>query len=258
MDVVIIEDEPRAAQLLEHLIKESDPSMEVIAKLGSVRQSLAWLKENQHPKLIFMDIQLGDGNSFQLFDQVEISCPIIFTTAYNEFALRAFKVNSIDYLLKPIVKEDLKISIEKFKRVHRVEPPTGQGNQSTFLENISMAMAMITKKYKGRFVIKVGEHLRAIESSEILFFYSLEKVTFAQTRDGRKHIIDFTMEQLEEVIDPARFFRINRKYIVATDSIQDMISFFNSRLRLVLKTSDDKEIIVAREKIKEFKDWLDR
>ena len=107
-------------------------------------------------------------------------------------------------------------------------------------------------------MIKVGEHLRAIESSEILFFYSLEKVTFAQTRDGRKHIIDFTMEQLEEVIDPARFFRINRKYIVATDSIQDMISFFNSRLRLVLKTSDDKEIIVAREKIKEFKDWLDR
>jgi len=161
-------------------------------------------------------------------------------------------VNSIDYILKPIDKIDLQRAIQKFNKLG------GLTIQSQMMENISKAMEMLAKKYKSRFVIKVGEHLRSVETSEILFFFSQEKVTMAQTREGRKHIIDFTMDQLQEMVDSSRFFRISRKYLVATDSIQDMISHTNSRLRLVLKTSDDKDIIVARERVQEFKDWLDR
>jgi DNA-binding LytR/AlgR family response regulator len=252
ISVLIVEDEPQAANRLENLIGEVDPEIKVLAKLDSIKQSVKWITENQSPSLIFLDIQLGDGISFDIFDKVDVSCPVIFTTAYNEYALKAFKVNSIDYLLKPIDKQELKTAIDKFKKI-------GPGNASNkMMESISSAMAMLTKKYKSRFLIKVGEHLRYIETSEILFFFSLEKTTFAQTRDGRKHIVDYTMEQLEGILDPARFFRISRKYTVASDSIQDMISFTNSRLRLVLSTSDDKEIIVARERVQEFKEWLDR
>jgi DNA-binding LytR/AlgR family response regulator len=252
ISALIVEDEPQAAHRLESLIGEINSEIKVLAKLDSVKQCVKWVTENPLPSLIFLDIQLGDGISFDIFDKVEISCPVIFTTAYNEYALKAFKVNSIDYLLKPIDKQELKTAIDKFKKF-------GPGSDgSKMMESISSAMAMLTKKYKARFVIKVGEHLRYIETSEILFFFSLEKTTFAQTRDGRKHIVDYTMEQLEGILDPARFFRISRKYTVASDSIQDMISFTNSRLRLVLKTSDDKDIIVARERVQEFKGWLDR
>ena len=250
--ILVIEDEPQAAQRLETLIKELMPTWNISARLDSVKQSVQWFKKNGHPALVFMDIQLGDGLSFEIFEQVEVTCPVIFTTAYNEYAIQAFKVNSIDYILKPIDKIDLQRAIQKFNKLG------GLTIQSQMMENISKAMEMLAKKYKSRFVIKVGEHLRSVETSEILLFFIQEKVTMAQTREGRKHIIDFTMDQLQEMVDSSRFFRISRKYLVATDSIQDMISHTNSRLRLVLKTSDDKDIIVARERVQEFKDWLDR
>lgn len=252
MEVVIIEDEPLAAQRLEKLIGEVDTDMKVSVKLGSVKQSVQWLQQHTQPSLIFMDIQLGDGISFEIFDQVDVSCPVIFVTAYNEYALKAFKVNSLDYILKPIDRAELQAAIDKFKRMNRTGP------QFQMMESISIAMGMLTKKYKSRFVIKVGEHLRSVETVDILFLFSLEKATFAQTRDGRKHIVDYSMDQLEGVLDPTRFFRISRRYFVASDSIQDMISFTNSRLRLVLRTSEDQEIIVARERVQEFKAWLDR
>ena len=252
MEVVIIEDEPLAAQHLEKLMGEVDADMRVSVKLGSVRQSVQWLQQHTPPSLIFMDIQLGDGISFEIFEQVDVSCPVIFITAYDEYALKAFKVNSIDYILKPIDRAELQAAIDKFKRMNRTGP------QSQMMESISIAMGMLTKKYKSRFVIKVGEHLRSVETVDILFLFSLEKATFAQTRDGRKHIVDYSMDQLEGVLDPTRFFRISRRYIVASDSIQDMISFTNSRLRLVLRTSEDQEIIVARERVQDFKAWLDR
>jgi DNA-binding LytR/AlgR family response regulator len=251
INVLIVEDEPQAAQRLESLISEIDPEMKVLAKLESIKQSVKWLQQNRSPALIFMDIQLSDGISFELFDQIEITCPVIFTTAYNEYALKAFKVNSIDYILKPIDKSELQQAIEKFKKILLPASPT------KMMEGISLAMEMLTKKFKNRFIIKVGEHLKSVETVDILFFFSLDKATFAQTRDGRKHVLDFTIDQLEGILDPSRFFRINRKYMVASDSIQDMISYTNSRLRLTLKTSDDKEIIVARERVQEFKEWLD-
>lgn len=254
MKVLLIEDEPQAAQRLEKLVKAIVPAVVILAKIDTVKNAVEWLKSNLAPDLILMDIQLADGISFSIFDQCEVKSPVIFTTAYDEYALKAFKVNSIDYILKPVDEAELRTAIQKFQKL------AGSKNSAPdkMLESIGLAVQMLMKKYKERFVIKVGEHLKSVEVADILFFFSLEKTTFAQTRDGRKHILDFTIEQLDGLINPNRFFRINRKYLVAADSIQDMISYTNSRLKLVLKTSDDSDVIVARERVQEFKDWLDK
>lgn len=253
MNVLIIEDEPQAAERLASLVTTLKPDAKVLARIDSVKRSVEWIKSNPPVDLIFMDIQLADGLSFEIFEKVEVRSPIIFTTAYNEYALKAFKVNSIDYILKPVDKDELAAAFAKYENL--VRSPVDSGKM---MESISYAMQMLTKKYKERFVLKVGEHLKSVEVTDILFFFSLEKTTFAQTKDGRKHILDFTLDQLEELLNPSRFFRINRKHIIAVDSIHDMISHVNSRLKLVLKTSDDDDIIVARERVQEFKDWLDR
>ncbi len=251
MKILLIEDEPQAAQRLEKLTKSIVPEAIILASIDSVKKAVSWLNSNAAPDLILMDIQLADGISFSIFDQCEVKSPVIFTTAYDAYALKAFKVNSIDYILKPVDEAELRTALKKYQTL---TAPA----QNKLLESIGQAMNMLTKKYKERFIVKVGEHLKSIESKEILFFFSLEKTTFAQTMDGRKHILDFTMDQLEEMLNPGDYFRINRKYLVHAQSIQDMISYTNSRLKLRLKTSDDTDIIVARERVQEFKDWLDR
>jgi DNA-binding LytR/AlgR family response regulator len=253
MEVLIIEDEPLAAQRMEKLLKEVRPNWNIVHKIESVKRSVEWLKANPAPHLILMDIQLADGLSFQIFDQVNVTSPVVFTTAYDEYALKAFKVNSIDYILKPVDKDEL---INAFAKLDGLRE--SKMSSQNMMESITQAMQMLTRKYKERFVVKVGEHLKSVEVADVLFFFSLEKTTFAQTKDGRKHILDFTIDQLEGLTNPDRFFRINRKYVIAVDSIQDMISHVNSRLKLVLKTSDDSDVIVARERVQEFKDWLDR
>ncbi len=252
MKVLIIEDEPLAAERLGNLVRELHDEIQLVATLDSVQRSVVWLSQNT-VDLIFMDIQLADGLSFEIFEEVEIRTPVIFTTAYNEYALKAFKVNSIDYILKPIDKEELTAAYKKYQTL--TQQPAAPAKM---LESIGYAMQMLTKKYKERFVIKVGEHLKSVEVKEILFFFSLEKTTFAQTKDGRKHILDFTLDQLEGLLDPAQYFKINRKYIVSMAGVQDMISHTNSRIKLILKTSDDADVIVARERVQEFKEWLDK
>jgi DNA-binding LytR/AlgR family response regulator len=252
MNILIIEDEPHAAERLISLIKQQMP-VNVLAELDTITRSVAWLQKNPAPDLIFMDIQLADGISFQIFEQVKVKTPVIFTTAYNEYALKAFKVNSIDYLLKPIDAEELQVALTKWKSL--TAPITAPDKM---MESIAYAMQMLTKKYKERFVLKVGEHLRTVEVEDVLFFYSQEKTTFAHTKDSRKSILDFTLDQLEELLDPRSFFRINRKYIIAISALQDMIHHTNSRLKVKLKGSDDSDIIVARERVQDFKDWLDR
>jgi DNA-binding LytR/AlgR family response regulator len=252
MKILIIEDEPQAAQRLENVLIELEPGAVIVDKLDSIKRSVKWLKSNEAPDVVFMDIQLADGLSFEIFDQHEISSPVIFTTAYNEYALKAFKVNSIDYILKPVDKTELKAALEKLRRL------TGQSSQSKILEGIGHAMKMLTKKYKERFMVKVGEHLKTIDVDNILYFYSQEKTTFCFTSENRSLILDFTLDQLEELLDPAFFFRINRKYMINSKSILDIISHTNSRLKLNLKGSQDNDIIVARERVQEFKDWLDR
>lgn len=253
MKVLIIEDEPQAAQRLENLIKGLIPHVEILDKIDSVKRAVSWISANPKPDLIFMDIQLADGISFLIFEQCQILSPVIFVTAYDAYALKAFKVNSIDYILKPVDKDELSAALKKFETLSGNDVKT-----KTVLANIDQAMQMLTKKFKTRFMIKVGEHLRTIEVSNILYFFSQDKATFCYTTDNRQLILDYTLEQLEEMIDPAVFFRINRKFLVAAQSIQDIISYTNSRLKLVVKGSADNDIIVARERVQEFKDWLDR
>jgi DNA-binding LytR/AlgR family response regulator len=251
--VLIIEDEPQAIKRLETLVEDLIPGSTILAKIDSVKGSVTWLRDNSPPDLIFMDIQLADGISFQIFEQCQVKSPVIFTTAYDAYALKAFKVNSIDYILKPVDKDDMERALKKLNSLTQ-----GKDHSTEMLANIGEAVKLLTRKYKTRFVLKVGEHLKSIEVSDIQYFFSLEKATFAKIADGRKHILDFTLDQLEEVVDPEHFFRINRKYIVSAPAIQDMVSYTNSRLKLVLKGSDDSDIIVSRERVQEFKDWLDR
>jgi DNA-binding LytR/AlgR family response regulator len=253
MRVLIIEDEPQASQRMETLILELIPRAQILDSIDSVKKSVQWFKTNPAPDLVLMDIQLADGTSFQIFEQCEVKCPVIFTTAYDEYALKAFKVNSIDYILKPVDKQELQAALQKLESLTNSKEGTRK-----LLDSIEEVVQKLNKKYKERFVIKVGEHLRTIEVKDILYFFSQEKATFCHTTDNRNHILDFTLEQLEELIDPLTYFRVNRKYFVRSESIQDIISYSNSRLKLALRDSQDNEVIVARERVQEFKQWLDR
>ncbi|MEJ7646488.1 MAG: LytTR family DNA-binding domain-containing protein [Chryseolinea sp.] len=252
MRVLIIEDEPLAAARVEKLAKEINSEVIILEKIDSVAAAVAWLTKNTSPDLILMDIQLADGMSFQIFERCNVSAPVIFITAFDEYAIKAFKVNGIDYILKPVDKDELSNAFKKLDNLSRPKV-THQ-----MLESMMNSMQAMTKNYRERFVIKVGEHLRTVALVDILYLYSLDKITFAQVNDGRKYIFDFTMDQLEAMVDPARFFRINRKYLVSLEAIQDMITHTNSRLKLILKSSDDTDIIVARERVLEFKGWLER
>ena len=253
MKILIIEDEPQAAQRLETLVRELLPTAQVLDKIDSVKKSVQWFRNNAAPDLALMDIQLADGTSFQIFEQCEVKCPVIFTTAYDEYALKAFKVNSIDYILKPVDKNELQGAMKKLETLTNSADGTKR-----LLNSIGEVVQKLSKKYKERFVIKVGEHLRTIEVKDILYFHSQDKATFCCTTDNRNHILDFTLEQLEEMIDPLVYFRVNRKYFVRAEAIQDIISYTNSRLKLVLRNSTDNDVIVARERVQEFKQWLDR
>lgn len=253
MKILIIEDEAQAAQRLEKLVTELIPDARILAKIDTVKKAVNWFNSNAAPDLVLMDIQLADDISFSIFELCEVRSPVIFTTAYDEYALQAFKVNSIDYILKPVDRDELNKALRKFYQL--------TGNESgtkDMLSNIGKAVQMLMKKYKTRFVIKVGEHLKTVEVGAIRYFYSQEKATFCVTDENRNFILDYTLEQLEEMMDPNQFFRVNRKYLVGSAAIQDIISYTNSRLRLVLKGSQDNDIIVARERVQEFKTWLDR
>lgn len=253
MNILIIEDEELAASRLEKLVKELIPSAIILDRIDTVTRAVVFFKSNPAPDLTLMDIQLADGISFEIFQQCDVKSPVIFTTAYDEYALRAFKVNSIDYILKPVDREEFRLAIDKFRRLRSAD-----GIGPDVLQNIQETINLLTRKYKTRFVIKVGEHLRTVEIKNIDYFFSQEKTTFCCTNDNRKIIIDFTMEQLEDMVDPALYYRINRKYLVSAGAINDIITYTNSRLRLVLKNSQDSDIIVAREKVQDFKSWLDK
>jgi two-component system, LytTR family, response regulator len=252
MKVLIIEDEKHAADHIAKLIGDCDSSFEVIQVLGSVKKSVEWFNQNPQPDLLFMDIQLSDGLSFDIFKQCAITTPVIFTTAYDEYAIQAFKLNSIDYLLKPISPEELGTAIEKFKNT-RLNLPAGFD-----LKSVDKVVKLLTREFKNRFLIKVGEHIRFIQVEDILYFNSLEKATFLQTTANKSYPIDYSLDEIESLVDTSKFFRISRKYIVSIESINDIISFSNSRLKLKLKNCSDNEIIVSREKVQSFKAWLDK
>jgi DNA-binding LytR/AlgR family response regulator len=249
MNCLIVEDEKVAAERLTGLIKKYNPSVDITEIVQSVKKAVQWLNTHQAPDLIFMDIQLSDGLSFEIFEQTIIKTPVIFTTAYDEYALKAFKVNSIDYLLKPIDHGELKNAIEKFKENNSPKeiPP----------QVFDSIMHSLTKNYKNKFVMNVGEHIKVFTTEDIQCFYSMEKYTFLQNNSGRDYAINYALDQLEDLLDPAQFFRINRKFIVSFSSISDIISYSNSRLKVKLNSNESNDLIVSREKVQDFKKWLE-
>ena len=221
--------------------------------LHSVEESIAWFSKNKHPDLIFLDIQLSDGLSFEIFEKIEIKSAVIFTTAFNEYALKAFKLNSIDYLLKPIDEEELETAILKFK-TNLSHPETSI--QFDFDQIKKMLQNPFDKNYKTRFTVKIGQHLKVITIEEIECFFSENKGTYIHTLDNRNYLIDGTLEQLETDLDAKNFFRVSRKFIIPLKSIKEIILYSNSRLKVILPTYKDDEVVVAREKVQEFKTWI--
>jgi DNA-binding LytR/AlgR family response regulator len=254
MKVLIVEDEKFASNRLTSLIKQYDKSIEVLNVIDSVKSAAQWLMENPAPDLLFFDIQLADGLSFEIFDVVEVKTPVIFTTAYDEYAIKAFKVNSIDYLLKPLDYEDLSKAMKKFRELNREK---FQYNLKSVLEDIQLKAGSVAPQYKNRFIVKTGEHLKSILVQEINFIFSRDKGTYMIIDDGKKHLLEQPLDKLEQMLDPANFFRINRQYIITLKSIKDIISYSGSRLKIVLHNSDDNDILVSRERTQDFKQWLD-
>ncbi len=252
MTTIIIEDEKPAARLLQRKLEKINISVDVM--LHSVEEALDWFSKNVHPDLIFLDIQLSDGLSFEIFEKIDIKSAVIFTTAYDAYALKAFKLNSIDYLLKPIDEDDLELAVTKFKS--RL-PKTESSLQLDFEQIKKMIQNPFNKNYKNRFTVKIGQHLKVIAIEEIECFFSENKGTYLHTFDNRNYLIESTLELLEQDLDPKKFFRVSRKFIIPMQSIKEIVVYTNSRLKIILPTYKDEEVIVSREKVSDFKTWID-
>ncbi|WP_299899628.1 LytTR family DNA-binding domain-containing protein [uncultured Aquimarina sp.] len=251
MNVLIIEDEKPAARRLSRMLDDLD--IKVDTMLHSVSESIEWFSNNPHPDLIFLDIQLSDGLSFEIFDSITIKSSIIFTTAYDEYALKAFKLNSIDYLLKPIDDEELESAVKKYKE----QLPTTPSLQVDFEDIKKLLVNPMDREYKKRFTARVGQHLKIFSVEDIECFYSENKGTYLHTNENRNYLIDNTLESLESELNPKQFYRVNRKFYININAIKDIISYTNSRLQIKLHHFNEQEIIVARERVKDFKDWLE-
>ncbi len=253
MRVLIVEDEQPAAERMIDLLQQYDASIEIMKVLDSVKDVVSRLQTESRPDLIFMDIQLADGLCFDIFSQVSVETPVVFTTAYQEYAIRAFKVNSVDYLLKPIDFSELKAAIEKYRRLYREETRI-PALKDEIIRNVRQ---MLEKPYKNRFVIKVGEHLRSVRTEDINYFFSMEKTTNLCTRDAKIYIVDYSLDQLGEILDPGLFFRINRQHIIHRNAITDIVVYSKNRLKIKLSTPGQQSLIVSRDKVANFKNWLD-
>ena len=250
MNILIVEDEVFAFKKLRSLLEDVIPNIKYIAHAKSIEESISIIKENKNIDLGFFDIQLNDGISFDIFDKTNVYFPVIFTTAYNDYALRAFKHNSIDYLLKPIDKSDLEISVKKYtEHWKKIEPNT---NITAEVKDI------ITTGFKSRFTIKVGEHIKIIPTKDICLFYTQNKTTYIKTTNNRDYILDYSLDNLSKILETDTFFKTSRKHIVNINHIKDIISYSNSRLKIKLEYETEDDIIVAREKVKLFKLWLNK
>jgi DNA-binding LytR/AlgR family response regulator len=278
MLALVVEDEPLAARRLTALLQKHVAPLTLLGPAESVAQAVALLQAGPAPDVLFLDIHLADGLSFELFEQVEVRCPVIFTTAYDQYALRAFKVNSVDYLLKPIDETELVAAIAKLRQRIGAEKPdfsikssvssTKEAAPTAVLDAATLAALVqqlrqpaSTANYKAQFVVRVGEHLKVVPVEQVAYFFSLEKTTLLQSTDGRKYVVDYTMEQLETLLDPAHFFRLNRAYLAQQAAIADIIHYTNSRLQTILKPAPPESegpVLVSREKVSVFKSWLDR
>ena len=250
MKIVIIEDEHLTAQRLEIMLKKYDSMMLVMAVLPSVAESVEWFKTNTEPDLIFMDIHLEDGQSFNVFEKINLDIPVIFTTAYDEYMIKAFKVNSVDYLMKPINYEELTAAIEKYKRLH--EQHEEKESMGALLQSIQAK-----EEYKQRFLITIGSRLKTIEVTDVHYFYSAEKITFLVTKNNERFPVDFSLDKLAAVLDPAKFYRINRQMMLGINSITNIHVYPKGRLKIDITPDYKKEeVMVSLDKVVEFKEWL--
>jgi len=250
MNVLIIEDEKPAARRLNRMLAVL--GIEVKQMLHSVEESLNWLQNNKHPDLIFLDIQLSDGLSFEIFEEIELQSAIIFTTAYDEYALKAFKLNSIDYLLKPLDEDELKFAVDMFKD----KQPKKTNIQVDINAIRKLLINPVDRKFKKRLTIKIGQHIKIVNIDAIECFYSENKSTYIHTSENRNYLLDNSLEGWQEELDPEQFFRVNRTFVVYINSIKDIIAYSNSRLKLILNSYNETEIIVSRERVKDFKKWI--
>jgi len=248
--VLIIEDEQPAAKRIKKLVTDLDSNIEIIEVIDSVEDAVDWFKNNEKPDLAFFDIQLADGLSFSIFEKAEVTCPVIFTTAYDQYAIKAFKVNSIDYLLKPIEPEALQNAWQKFQSLSKDSGPNLQEMMTAFQQMNQK------KNFKERFLIKKGDGFKYLTINEVAYFISDGGLTFLIDKTGKRYIVDDKMDSLESALDPHQFFRINRKFIIAENAVSKISNYFNSRLKLELSPVSKEEVIVARERVGEFKKWL--
>jgi len=246
MTVLLIEDEEAAAGRLEKLILKIEPEAIVLEHIDSVEAAIAWLDHKSHPDLIFMDIHLADGSSFEIFDHVQVNCPVIFTTAFDQYAIQAFRVSAVDYLLKPIKREELQAAFDKYRK----------RASSNAVDYSKLASSLKDEPYTRRFLIKIGQHIRMVDVSEAAYFYTENKITFLVDREGKRYPLDYSLEKLEEIVDPRHFFRVNRQMIIGLDAIVEMFAYSKSRVKVVLDPLTDTEVIVSTERSPHFKKWL--
>lgn len=257
MRILIVEDEDLAVRKLQKTLSDVEPDAEVVGVTDSIKNTVQWLEDNNAPDLILMDIELADGQSFEIFNRAKVTSPVIFTTSYDEYALKAFKVNSVDYLLKPVQKDELASAIEKFRqtRTAAVAPQVVPGlDINTLVKELQEKLHL--KEYRKRFLVKHAQKLVSIEVDDISYFYSDGRLNFFKTGDNRKFVVDYTMDELEEMLDPDKYFRISRSFYVSVESIDKIEDYFGNRLMLQLKPAVDKEALVSREKVTDFKKWM--
>jgi len=258
LSVVIIEDEALAARRLGKLLADIEPAARVVAVLDSIETSVVWLAANPRPALILMDIELVDGQSFEIFDRVAVDCPVIFTTAYDEYAIRAFKVNSIDYLLKPVSEKDLRQSLEKLGRLRGLfaEPDHARLQVAALLRELTEGPKAGPATYRDRILVKQGQRLFSITTSEVAYFCTREKLNYVRARDGRQYLVDYSLDELEKSLDPRQFFRANRQFIAGFGAVERVSLYFNGKLKVMLNPVPEEDVVISRDKAAEFRQWL--
>jgi len=258
MKILIVEDEELAVKKIRKTLSEVDGNAEVVGVADSISGTVNWLQSNPSPDLILMDIELSDGQSFEIFSRVQVKSAVVFTTSYDEYALKAFKVNSIDYLLKPIQKEDLEAALNKYRQMKKIYADEKTADSSLNMDALvkELQQKLQPKEFRKRFLVKHGQKLVSVEVDEIAYFFSDGRLNFFKTDDNRKFVVDYTMDELEEMLDPQKYFRISRAFYVSVRSIGQIHDYFGNRLLLHLKPSVDKEAIVSREKVTDFKKWM--
>ena len=255
MTVLILEDETLAAERLQNLLLEAEPGAKVVAQLKSVGASIEWLQSNTHPDLILSDIKLLDGLCFEIFESVKVEKPVIFTTAYDQYAIKAFEVNSVDYLLKPVQQEKLKVALEKVKNRASQKTPA---LSTDFTELVKLLQGGSKPEYKSRFMVRLGQKIVAVPVEKVAYFFSENKLTFLVTQDQKRYPMDQPLDELTDLLDPKIFFRANRQFIVTFQSIAEIHPYFKGRIKLQLNPVSTEEVVISSERTPEFKKWIDQ